>query len=60
MSLNKDKNIKRTPLLDLYIQRTLAEQMKQLDEEILVLQMMKLLKDKESESKNLSRSNKDE
>lgn len=53
MNLNKDKNIKRTPLLDVYIQRTLAEQMKQIDEEILALKMMKHVKDKESESKNL-------
>lgn len=54
MNLNEDNNIKRRPLLDIYIQRVINEQMQEVDEIMIAKRVRELLKDGEIETKNLN------
>lgn len=52
--MNENKEIRKTPLLDRYIQRMIAEQMNQL-EEIKIMQAVRdLLNGNQNEPKNLN------
>ncbi|MEG0014489.1 MAG: hypothetical protein RR324_09605 [Cellulosilyticaceae bacterium] len=52
--MNEDKEIRRTPMLDRYIQRVIAEQMNELEERKVVQAVRDLLNRDQSEPKNLN------